>query len=67
MRWDDPGWCWRTAADTWGATSVPGLAVAGDCARIQGAEVLSPADLGERKLRPPLAPVTLGELTRARP
>ncbi len=38
MRWDDTGWCWRTAADTWGATSVPSLAVAGDCAGIQGAE-----------------------------
>ncbi len=38
MRWNDTGWCWHAAADSWGATSVPGLAVAGDCAGIQGAE-----------------------------
>ncbi len=38
MRWDDTGWCWHAAADPWGATTVPALAVAGDCAGIQGAE-----------------------------
>lgn len=36
--WDPRGWCWRIDADPWGATSVEGLAVAGDCVRIEGAE-----------------------------
>jgi len=36
--WDARGWCWRIDADPWGATSVEGLAVAGDCNRIEGAE-----------------------------
>ena len=36
--WDARGWCWRIDADPWGATSVEGLAVAGDCTRIEGAE-----------------------------
>jgi len=35
--WDEAQQCWRTAVDGWGATSVEGIAVAGDCAGIGGA------------------------------
>ena len=36
--WDGPQHAFRPAADTWGATSAPGVLVAGDGARILGAE-----------------------------
>lgn len=35
--WDDTQFCWRTETDTWGATSVDTIAVAGDCGGIGGA------------------------------
>jgi NADPH-dependent 2,4-dienoyl-CoA reductase/sulfur reductase-like enzyme len=38
MIWDETGYCWRAATDPWGATSLPDLAAAGDCAGIRGAE-----------------------------
>lgn len=36
-RWDPAQQCWRTTADAWGNTSVPGIMVAGDGASIGGA------------------------------
>jgi thioredoxin reductase len=36
--WDDMQITWKPATDTWGATSVPGISVAGDGAGIAGAE-----------------------------
>ncbi len=35
--WDAVQLCWKTRCDEWGATNVPGLFVAGDCAGIMGA------------------------------
>jgi NADPH-dependent 2,4-dienoyl-CoA reductase/sulfur reductase-like enzyme len=35
--WDPAQQCWRTNADAWGKTSVPGIAVAGDGSSIGGA------------------------------
>jgi thioredoxin reductase len=37
--WNAAQHCWQVAADEWGATSVPGVWVAGDAAGIGGAEV----------------------------
>ena len=37
--WDDVQACWHPVADTWGASSVQGIAIAGDGAGIAGAEV----------------------------
>ncbi len=37
--WDAAQQCWRPVADVWGATSVPGVFVAGDGAGIGGAAV----------------------------
>ncbi len=38
IAWDDAQACWHPIADDWGASSVEGIAVAGDGAGIQGAE-----------------------------
>jgi NADPH-dependent 2,4-dienoyl-CoA reductase/sulfur reductase-like enzyme len=35
--WDDAQQCWRPAIDTWGATDIDGISVAGDAAGIGGA------------------------------
>ena len=37
MRWDDTMACWRPEVDAWGASSVPGVSIAGDGAGITGA------------------------------
>jgi bacterioferritin-associated ferredoxin len=37
MRWDDTAACWKPRADTWGASSVAGIFVAGDATGIAGA------------------------------
>ncbi len=37
--WDGDQHCWRTRTDLWGATSVEGIAVAGDCGGIGGAVI----------------------------
>ncbi len=36
--WDETQLCWRPALDAWGQTSLPNIAVAGDCGGIAGAE-----------------------------
>jgi NADPH-dependent 2,4-dienoyl-CoA reductase/sulfur reductase-like enzyme len=36
--WDEGQRCWRPATDAWGNTDVDGIAVAGDCAGIGGAD-----------------------------
>ena len=36
--WDEAQLCWRPSVDAWGQTSLPNIAVAGDCAGISGAE-----------------------------
>jgi len=37
--WDDGQICWRTKTDSWGATTVDTIAVAGDCGAIGGADL----------------------------
>jgi NADPH-dependent 2,4-dienoyl-CoA reductase/sulfur reductase-like enzyme len=37
--WDPVQHCWRTLTDDWGATSVDGIAVAGDCGGIGGTTI----------------------------
>jgi thioredoxin reductase/bacterioferritin-associated ferredoxin len=37
MRWDDAMACWAPKVDAWGASSVPGVSIAGDGAGIMGA------------------------------
>lgn len=36
--WNEAQRCWRPACDEWGSTDMEGIAVAGDCAGIVGAE-----------------------------